>query len=707
MKRILLLCVISCISLIVNAQLNKEAVDAYKDDVIMFEQAVSCIVKTGKTDEGISMLTTLIERSEKKANYPPEEIASYYSARGQGRLRLKQYQMAEDDMKQTLKLLQKAGDKGKADLSIAWYKLALIYYNWGKTDETMRAADNCVRTAIDYYGPLHSETMDAYSLRSNIAGFYNQKRKALDDRKQIFGIIQQNIERNFVYLTSSERSAYWNKYLPETTLMYAFAHKMNESESPFTDALYDQQLLAKGLLLTAESSLQRAIDSNPLMNTTYQRIRQLRKKASDANTTPKDAETATLEADHLERQLGTSASSLHQYLDFLKIHTDDVRSKLQPTDVAIEFVDYRVGKDSTMYAALVLSPRWKYTRFIPLAEQKEVAAHSDNLTMLLWQPVLDALGYDPKNIYFASAGLLYQLPIESHIMGNNRPICDIYNMYRMSSTRWLAIKDDVTEGRDAVIYGGLAYDAKIEDLQKDALRYAQNRVKASSSQRLRAAIDDEYAYLPGTKIEAESIAQTINHANENQIHAITFMGIQGTEASFKSLDGQFKRIIHIATHGFYNENELTDKRSLDNALECSGLILAGADNKLQGTELPQDIDDGILTSFEISQLDLRGLDIVALSACETGQGNITSDGVFGLQRGFKKAGARSILMSLWKVDDEATCFLMTEFYNNWIGKKMTMLGALEEAKKTVRSQKEKGWDDPKYWAAFILLDGMD
>lgn len=706
MKRVLILFLVCCLSPIANAQLNKESLSAYIDDIKTYEQAVSYIVKEGKYEEGVSTLTTLIDHSEKNTDYPPEELASYYSSRGQGRFRLKQYQQAEVDLKKALTLLEKTGEKGKADLSITWYKLALVYYNWQKPDQTMQAADNCVKTAIDYYGPLHSETMNAYSLRSNIAGFYNLKKTALDDRRQIFSIIQQNIERNFVYLTSTERSSYWNKYLPETTQMFAFAHMMNEQESSFTDALFDQQLLAKGLLLSAESSLQRTIDSDPALSTAYRQIRQLRKKASDAKTTHKDAEAATLEADRQERQLGNSASSLHQFLDFLKIHTDDVRGKLQPTDVAIEFVDYRVGKDSTMYAVIILSPQWKHTRFIPLAEKKEVVAHTENLTTLIWEPIMKALGYTPKNIYFAPSGLLYQLPIESHTLADNRPICEIYNMYRMSSTRWLAFKGDTTEGRDAVIYGGLAYDINVADMQKDALRYAQNRVKASSPQRLRAAIIDEYPYLPGTKTEAERIAQTINQAGYSNIHAETLMASQGTEASFKSLDGQFKRIIHIASHGFYQEEASTNQQSLDNVLNRSGLLFAGAQNKLQGKQLPQDIDDGVLTALEISQLDLRGLDLVALSACETGQGHITSDGVFGLQRGFKKAGARSVLMSLWKVDDEATCLLMTEFYKNWMDGK-TKHDALEAAKQTVRSHKEKGWDTPDYWAAFILLDGLE
>jgi CHAT domain-containing protein len=146
------------------------------------------------------------------------------------------------------------------------------------------------------------------------------------------------------------------------------------------------------------------------------------------------------------------------------------------------------------------------------------------------------------------------------------------------------------------------------------------------------------------------------------------------------------------------------KTKEDRSLSRSGLLMTGAADYIFGYETDFMAEDGVLTAREISQLDLSGLDLCVLSACQTALGDISGDGVFGLQRGFKKAGAKSILMSLWKVDDEATCLLMTEFYKNWITEGMTKHDALEAAKKAVRSHKEKGWDDPKYWAAFILLD---
>ena len=116
------------------------------------------------------------------------------------------------------------------------------------------------------------------------------------------------------------------------------------------------------------------------------------------------------------------------------------------------------------------------------------------------------------------------------------------------------------------------------------------------------------------------------------------------------------------------------------------------------------MDDGILTAKEVSKLDLSGLELLVLSACETGLGEISDDGVFGLQRGFKKAGAQTIVMSLWKVDDEATQKLMTEFYKNYLSGK-SKHESLLKAQKTVRET--PGWEDPEFWAGFILLDGLN
>ena len=459
-------------------------------------------------------------------------------------------------------------------------------------------------------------------------------------------------------------------------------------------------LLAKLFNDASDTEFKLALDRDEKLKTAYQEIRQLRKKAADAKTLPKEASEATLKADRLERALGTSANTLYQFLDFLKVSDKDVHAMLKPTDIAVEFVDYRVGKDSTMYGALVMSPNWKHVRFFPLIEAREISHVSDNLTERIWKPILEVAGNNVKDVYFSPTGLLYQLPIESHTLSDGRTMGEAYRMHRLSSTRWLALNVSKDEGKDAVIYGGLAYNTSVSEMKQDAMQYPQVGQTRSTELKTRGTMFD-LDYLPGTKTEAEAIAKVVNSANKQGLHADLMLGKAGTETSFKSLDGQHKQIVHIATHGFYNREDATS-----NPLSRCGLYFAGADNVLQGEVIPIRVDDGVLTAQEIASLDLRGLHLVGLSACQTGEGEITGDGVFGLQRGFKKAGARSLLMSLWPVNDAATSLLMTEFYKNWISKGKTMREALELAKQKVRLNKEKGWDSPKYWAAFILLDAI-
>ena len=135
------------------------------------------------------------------------------------------------------------------------------------------------------------------------------------------------------------------------------------------------------------------------------------------------------------------------------------------------------------------------------------------------------------------------------------------------------------------------------------------------------------------------------------------------------------------------------------SLYRSGLMMSGGNKAWVGETLPDGIEDGILSAAEICNLDFNGCDIVVLSACDTGLGEITDEGVFGLQRSFKIAGVNTIIMSLWEVDDQATSYMMQNFYKNLVKGKTK-----REAFSIAQTEVKKKYTDPRYWAAFIMLD---
>jgi CHAT domain-containing protein len=182
------------------------------------------------------------------------------------------------------------------------------------------------------------------------------------------------------------------------------------------------------------------------------------------------------------------------------------------------------------------------------------------------------------------------------------------------------------------------------------------------------------------------------------------------EESFKALDSNAPELIHIATHGFYipQEEDVTSSffkglhsyTQKDYSMLYSGLLFAGGNNAWTGKEIEEGVEDGILTTDEISRLDLRGNKLIVLSACDTGLGDIDNvDGVFGLQRGLKRAGVKTILMSLWKVPDEETKELMTIFYRKLL-EGNSPRRSLELAQEHIKNSGKS----PYYWAGFLLLD---
>jgi CHAT domain-containing protein len=209
--------------------------------------------------------------------------------------------------------------------------------------------------------------------------------------------------------------------------------------------------------------------------------------------------------------------------------------------------------------------------------------------------------------------------------------------------------------------------------------------------------------LPGTEKEVKNISDFFK-SRKWVVNMHT--GDDAVKAAVKSVNNP--RVLHIATHGlFLNDIKPDDKdilgmegkRVIENPLLRSGLFFAGASKAIEEGSNPTGYDNGYLTAYEAQNMDLDRTELVVLSACETGLGEIKNgEGVYGLQRAFQQAGAKSVLMSLWKVNDEATQELMTTFYKEWVSGK-TKREAFNTAQKKIRDK----YHYPYYWGGFVMV----
>ena len=400
----------------------------------------------------------------------------------------------------------------------------------------------------------------------------------------------------------------------------------------------------------------------------------------------------------------------------------NIATELSPRDIAIEFLQEN-SMDSTI-SIYYLRHDWNIPKYTEIHLEEDFTATS------IWQTIIDTANIQPNdNIYFAPDGVLCNVPTEYLPLPDGRPMNDVYNMYRLSSTREICFRDtiEIESYQTATLYGGLFYNTDSTTLLTEAKKY-------KSTHRAIAPIDEQvwsqwraddranYQYLPYTKLEVNSINEVLE---ERDIKTTLYTEVSGNEESFKALSNNAPNILHIATHGYYItplDVEVASKAAIqrmginiderqsiiDYSMERTGLLLAGATLKLQTNTQIQGVEDGILSAKEISTLDLSNVDLAVLSACKTGLGDITSDGVAGLQRGFKCAGVNSILMTLWEVDDAATHLFMSQFYKNLMNGK-SKHESLQNAQKFLKEYKQDGeyiYDDYHYWAAFVLLDGI-
>lgn len=417
-----------------------------------------------------------------------------------------------------------------------------------------------------------------------------------------------------------------------------------------------------------------------------------------------------------------------------EIKWTNIREVLKQDECAIEFVQYNNEQNEEQIAALIVRNNYTSPRFVNLGSVKGIttailqngqsvetaisnnvgvskdALYTDStLINKIWNEEIQKSISDCSNIYFSADGFIHQLAIEYLYPDSTK------NLYRLSSTRLLTTpKEDKFNG--ILLCGGIDFyaDVQPQKADNDILGYNGFQDKSISITRLK-----------GTEIEVDSIYQL----NKTKANTLLIKGDSATDDNFTHLAQDSYSIIHLATHGYFlGNNNFTDLKPAlrDHSMSESGLMMAGAGKNLNNKEFNPLYSDGILTAKEISALNLSNVDLIVLSACQTGLGYITADGVYGTQRALKIAGVDAMIVSLWDVDDNATTKFMSIFYeelNKGSLNKVNVYQAFKTARERILAndkfsfvkfspksltskRSDKPINLPRYANAFILIDGI-
>lgn len=539
-------------------------------------------------------------------------------------------------------------------------------------------------------------------------------------------------------LTQNLSVSRYQEYFP-----LSFLHRFSTEYDSLRIGVYENELLVKNLSLRNNRRIENRIrqKGDSILISKYLKYKESRIYLTALTNLSLDNQPENFyellgQVQALEKELVRESSNFSQLKSSFSSNFKTVQENLKPDEVAIELVAFnyydKKWTDSIQYSALVIEKGSKAPKYIPLFEEKQLekilantseSKKKDQIQNWYIEKDLSQLFIKPllqqwegiKTIFLSPAGLGHQINFSALQINDSVMLGEAYNLHVISSSAEVINykMSTLNKKTEILLYGDIDYDNRKEgnnsksgNFQEEFLRELATRSGATY-----------WGYLPGTKQEVEQIHFT---AKSNQFESTIMNGEKATEESVKQLDGKTNPyILHLATHGFFfsnpekalpeNKESLTLENNFRNIsvpvyktsedpMMRSGLLFAGA-NHHWGKQ-PENFheEDGILTAREIVNLDLSACELIVLSACDTGLGEIKgSDGVYGLQRAFKMAGVKNIIMSLWKVPDEQTAELFDIFYKEALDGK-----AIQESFKLAQSKMSEKYS-PFYWAGFVLL----
>ena len=639
------------------------------------------------------------------------------------------YAQAEPLWERSLMTFERALGSSHSDVAKVRRYLAALYYARGDYERADRYLEHALTIQEQALGPNHPEV--AWSL-SNLALL----RWSMGDNDFAFRAWQRNLairEESLQLLlaigSEKRKRAYIALVQEETNGVLSFHFQVFPDSSTAARLALETILRRKGRVLDATASMVRSLRRNLDEETHFlldelSRLRDalaislLHGPTHDLAIYRSRNKTIRVRIDALEDDLSKRSRRYHEAT--IPVTVQDVQARIPAQAALVELVLYRPYNPrfhgprtdrwgAPRYAAYVLhnqdAPRavdlGEATVLDELVQRWREALQAGQPNASDYARALDArvmtgirllLGDNVQHILLAPDGDFNLIPFGALVNEEGKYLIEQYQITYLTS------------GRDLLRSGEHEAARQKPVVMADPDFGSTEPPPSSSSTRAgdRDLIGLRAPPLPGTAEEAAALAARLANVQ-------TWTGAQATEAQLKALRGP--QLLHIATHGFWLEDakpvSLDDRTRSFTILDAppslavisdpllrSGLALAGF-NKRQSGE-----DDGFLTALEAASLDLHGTQLVVLSACDTGLGEVESgQGVYGLRRALVVAGAQTLVMSLWKVDDTITRDLMLAYYDRLLAGE-SRSEALREAQLAMLRDEDTA--HPSYWASFLV-----
>lgn len=400
-----------------------------------------------------------------------------------------------------------------------------------------------------------------------------------------------------------------------------------------------------------------------------------------------------------------------QIYEHLNVDWRDIRDALTDRQAVVEYFVYETEEDSTCYGVLIIRKDSNFPQLFGVDSHEQVIAlcgedryDMGGLEKLLWRGVESYLD-EIDELFLIRPGILNSLPFSAFRV-NGEYLMDRYEIHNLLSGRDVVHRSSRSVKlniKNALLVGGVDFD--FITTAKDSSEFYNGT--NSTFRGIHSMRGQGFGYLPGSLKEAVSVSKTLA---DNGWNVKLLMGDNASELNLRSaLQSPSPTVIHLSTHGFYTPQSIIDTGNKYSAAEDPmmrhGLLFAGANKSwildVYSINKSNYYEDGILRAKELMSLDLRGTELVVLSACGTGLGDVDkSEGVYGLQRAFREAGVKNILVSLWEVSDSETTKIMTSFYTH-LTSGLSPNKALYYAQKEAR---ERNPNDPYLWSGFMLIE---